>query len=271
MKSLNTAMYMLRQPVMYPFVNDLRVQLRTGMWGATGVVYVGLEEYQDMAFCAHLLRPQDVFVDVGACFGSYSLLASGVAGARSIAFEPNPVTAQGLRENIRLNSLGDRVEIRAKAVGSEHGTVMLTSELRAANHIVGADDAADTSQVAVPLTRLDDELEQTAPALIKIDVEGYEQAVLDGAQAVLRKESLLAVILEDVGLGRRYGPSSDQHARMLGLGFRSYRYEPGTRELVDLDGEPNRAGFNTLYVRNPALVKERLAGARPFTVLGRTI
>src|SRR5262245_46532192 len=52
---------LLRQPIVHPFVNDLHMVIRTGMWGATGVVYMGLQEFSDMAFCAHFLRPGDVF------------------------------------------------------------------------------------------------------------------------------------------------------------------------------------------------------------------
>ena len=59
-----------------------------GMAGATGNIYVGLREFEDMAFLLHLLRPDDLFVDVGANIGSFTVLASGAVGARSLAIEP---------------------------------------------------------------------------------------------------------------------------------------------------------------------------------------
>jgi FkbM family methyltransferase len=260
---------LLGHPVVYPFVNDLRMQIETSMWGATGVVYFGLEEYRDMAFCAHFLRPGDVFVDVGACFGTYTILASGVGGADSIAFEPNPVNAERLNDNARLNRLDSHVKVRALAVGARRGTVLLTNSFDGANHVVTPDDIS--SRIEVPLTTLDSELAHTNPVMIKIDVEGYEQEVLDGGINVLSRESLVAVIMEDVGLATRYRTSVGQHKFMLDFGFRSFRYCPEQRQLIDLDGEPNRLDINTLYLRNVPFVRERVLSATPFRIRDRII
>jgi thymidylate synthase len=62
------------------------------MTGATGNIYAGLHEFEDMAFLLHLLRSEDMFADVGSNIGSYTILASGVVGAKSVAFEPVPST-----------------------------------------------------------------------------------------------------------------------------------------------------------------------------------
>ena len=78
--------------VWLPWVDDLILPLRKGDTGLSGNYYVGLHEFRDMAFASHLLRKGDLFVDIGANLGSYSLIASGVCGARSIAFEPVPCT-----------------------------------------------------------------------------------------------------------------------------------------------------------------------------------
>ena len=72
------------------------------MTGATGNIYAGLHEFADMAFTLHFLRPDDLFMDVGANVGSYTLLASGVCKARTISFEPYPETMAALRRNIDL-------------------------------------------------------------------------------------------------------------------------------------------------------------------------
>lgn len=262
---------LLGHPVLYPFANDLRMHLGTGFWGATGIVHFGLEEYGDMAFCAHLLRPGDLFIDVGTCFGTYTVLAAGVAGARAISFEPNPTTAGWLQENIRLNRLEDRVELRMAAVGDRVDKVFFTDHLRGANHIVAADDSTVAGAIEVPLTTLDRELQGEHPTMIKIDVEGFEQNVLNGAPAILKEPSLLAIVVEDVGLRSRYHASSDVHSHLLAHGFRSYSYQPESRELVDLQEQPNRSEGNTLYLRRPDVVRGRLQSAKPFRIRDRTI
>src|SRR5437868_4075814 len=76
-------------PVAVNFVNDTMLLVSPGMTGATGNVYAGLHEFQDMAFVLHLLRQGDCFIDVGANIGSYTVLAGGGIGARCIAIEPN--------------------------------------------------------------------------------------------------------------------------------------------------------------------------------------
>lgn len=57
------------------------------MTGATGNIYVGLHEFEDMAFLLHVLRRTDLFVDVGANIGSYTILAGGAAGAKLLLNE----------------------------------------------------------------------------------------------------------------------------------------------------------------------------------------
>ena len=58
----------------------------------TGNIYCGLAEFADMAFVLHVLRAGDLFVDIGANAGAYTLLASSVAGAKTTCFEPVPAT-----------------------------------------------------------------------------------------------------------------------------------------------------------------------------------
>src|SRR5262245_19141465 len=117
----------LRREVVVPWVGGIRLAARRGMTGATGNIYAGLHEFADMAFTLHFLRPDDLFLDVGANIGSYTLLASGVCKARTICFEPDPETITLLRRNIDLNGLHGRVVLESAAVGGEEGEVELTA------------------------------------------------------------------------------------------------------------------------------------------------
>lgn len=64
-------------PVAVPFVENTRLLVGTGMAGATGNVYAGLHEFQDMAFVLHALRPSSFFLDGGANVGVYTVVAGG--------------------------------------------------------------------------------------------------------------------------------------------------------------------------------------------------
>src|SRR5262245_49492831 len=75
-----------------PFPNETKLLISPRMKGATHFISPGLCEFDEMCFVAHFLRSDDLFVDVGANVGAYTVLASAVAASRTIAFEPNPGT-----------------------------------------------------------------------------------------------------------------------------------------------------------------------------------
>src|SRR5450759_3401797 len=105
-------------PVAVHFVNSAQLLASPGLAGATGNVYVGLHEFEDMAFVLHFLRPDDLFVDVGANIGSYTILATAGVGANCIAFEPGPDAWEWLCKNIDLNGVRSRVDVRRQALSS---------------------------------------------------------------------------------------------------------------------------------------------------------
>ena len=98
--------------VLVPFVDKTYLRVCPGMTGATLNIYAGLHEFEDMAFLLHLLRKNDLFVDVGANIGSYTILAGGAVGARCISVEPVKSTFEKLEDNINLN----RLSVNAQAL-----------------------------------------------------------------------------------------------------------------------------------------------------------
>jgi FkbM family methyltransferase len=179
-------------PILVPFVGKTRLLARPGETGVTGNIYYGLAEYEDMAFTLHLLRPGDQFIDVGANAGTYTVLASGVAGAFTDAFETIPPTADRLEYNVLVNALGSFVTVHRVGIGSCPGRLRFAVAEDTVNRVASEDRLAEE----FPVETLDRMLSRKAPTLIKIDVEGYEPEVLAGAAAVLKSKSLLALIVE---------------------------------------------------------------------------
>jgi FkbM family methyltransferase len=251
--------------VLVPFVDKTVLRVRPGMTGATGNIYVGLHEFDDMAFVLHLLRKEDLFVDIGANVGSYTILAGGASGASCISVEPIEATFQQLEENINLNRLSGHVEMLNIGIGKERGRLHFTSGLDTVNHVLSDTEQMENA-VEVPISPLNELLEKYEPTLIKIDVEGFETNVIAGADKVLSRPSLLAVIMELNGSGDRYGfDESSLHETMLSFGFKTYIYSPFGRQLVSLNEKRSNSG-NTLYVRNVDEVLRRLAGARKYWI-----
>jgi FkbM family methyltransferase len=247
----------LRDEVIFDWVEGSKLAARNGMTGATGNIYCGLHEFADMAFLLHLLRPGDLFVDVGANVGSYTVLASAVCGARSIAIEPDPGTVQSLRRNVEVNGIGERVTVIESAVGSSLGKVRFTVGQDTTNRVASGTEVA-TREVQV--CALDDLLAGEAPALIKLDVEGYEPQVLAGASTVLKRRSLIAIITE----------TADPAIRSLlrNAGFTCAHYDPSRREIL-AEGELAKrvSSPNTLFVRQDQ-TRQRLKSAAQRNVAG---
>ena len=257
-------------PVVHHWIEGARFLVGPGETGLTGNLYAGLHEFPEMAFVLHLLRPGDLFLDIGANAGAYTLLACAVAGARALAFEPVPATFQRLRTNVRLNDLDDRARCLNVALGAAEGRVAFTSGLDTTNHALAEVEVA-TDATEVALRRLDDILDREAPLLIKLDVEGFESPVLQGAAKTLERPELRAVIMELNGSGARYGyRDADLLETMGDLGFRAYGYDPFTRRLQDLEGGGGDSG-NTLFLRDEGLVRRRLEGARRYRVQGHSL
>lgn len=251
-------------PVVVPFVNESRLVAVPGRWGSEANVLCGLHEFADMGFLLHLLRPNDLFCDVGANVGSFTVLASAVRGARTLAFEPVASTFADLAANIAVNQIGHLVKANRLALGREPGELRFTTNHDTTNRVAVADDTSSVQCVRVD--SLDGQLAGDVPTLIKIDVEGWEQEVLDGATQALEAPSLIAVILELNGSGERYGfADEDTNRCMLEAGFRPYRYVPLERRLTSLGTSHNMSG-NTLYVRNLDEVKQRVETAPAFAV-----
>ncbi len=130
------------------------------------------------------LRPA-AFIDIGANFGLYTcVLGRQKLASRLIAFEPNRWALERLREHFELNGLTG-VEIHETALGAEHHTALLlpgAPGYSALSTIV----SAHPDGYEIKVVALDDVVSFVGkPLVIKIDVEGYELQVLEGAKTLL--------------------------------------------------------------------------------------
>jgi FkbM family methyltransferase len=253
--------------IVYEWINGSKFLVKTGETGLTGNIYTGLHEFPDMGFLLHVLRAEDLFIDIGANVGSYTILACSAVGAKGIAFEPVPGTFNRLVENMRLNHLDERVKCINKGVGSQQGTINFTSDSDTTNHAVASGEQCD-SIVTIEVTSLDAQLQGYSPSLLKIDVEGYETPVLEGAQETLKKQTLHSVIIELNGSGSRYGYDESRILElMLGYGFKTYSYNPLDRKLVNLEGK--NLNSDTLFIRDKSFVEDRLRASPKVVVNGQ--
>ncbi len=245
-------------PVSVPFVNGSRMLVRPGMHAATANIYCGLYEFEDMAFVGHALRPGDLFVDVGANVGTYTILAASV-GARPLSLEPVPSTYHDLQANVRHNGMESRVDRRNVGAGRASSRLRFTQNLGSMNRVAGAGEEG----LEVAVEPLDSLLAGSAARVIKIDVEGFEAEVLAGAGATLASPGLLGLIIER-------GVADDEVRRtMMTAGFSMCAYDPLHRRLTVLEAVPTTP--NILYVRDVLLAQSLVASAPPLKVHRKSV
>jgi FkbM family methyltransferase len=180
----------------YTVHGGVRMRLDAGDWVQRHIVLHGIWEPETTRFVTALLRPGAVVLDVGAHIGYFALLAASRVGRSGAvhAFEPVPTTLARLRENIALNAF-DNIATHGVACWSSAGELVIheanTANTGAASAVAvnAARHGAATISHVVPTLPLDDRvaaLRLRRVDLIKIDVEGAEGRVLQGAADTIR-------------------------------------------------------------------------------------
>jgi FkbM family methyltransferase len=252
-----------KNPIIYPLTSNSKIVIKKGMHGATGNIYNGLLEYNDMLFVMHLLRADDYFIDIGANVGVYTVLASAEIGAYTLSIEPVPSTFAFLEMNVDINKIRNKVSLMNIAIGEKEEVLSFTSNFDAMNHVATNSEINNENILNVNVYTLDSIVENI-PVVIKIDVEGYEYNVLKGAQKILNNSLLKAIIIELNGSGKKYGfDDIDIHNQFLNMGFQPYHYDPIGRNLTLLKRQNE---YNTIYIRDLDFVKERLVNSRKIKV-----
>ena len=229
------------------WVDRTKFLVSQGETGLTGNLYCGLMECEDMGFLLHYLRRGDTFYDIGANVGAYTLLASGVIGAKSVSFEPLPSTFDRLVDQIKINRIDHLVDLRNNGVGDKSCILEFTKNLNCENRVNTDPENKDVAQV--DMIGLDDFFSPNKNSFVKIDVEGYEKFVLSGGKNFFSNNNVSALIIEINGSGASFGvDDNDLHKMILLLGFHPISYDPFNRKISPLETF-DKFG-NTIYVRD---------------------
>jgi FkbM family methyltransferase len=212
---------------------------------------VGTYEEGIVQFMKKHLFPGDVFIDVGANIGWLSCIAAQLVkeNGKVLAFEAHPETARLLRENIGLNEF-QNVVVFPVALGNTNGEMELFDSPEQNR---GGASAVFPSEVIhiVPTQKLDDLLlDNMVPKALKIDVEGFEPEVIEGAMKILRAYRPM-LILELTWRTPEHTQRSRTLIRLLteDLGYRMFRLKGGKERKSKLvpctpfDSLPNDDNF----------------------------
>jgi len=168
-------------------------------WNVKGFVYKHLKDY-------------NVFLDIGANMGTYSILFA-TQGLRGYAFEPIKSNYNATRINLFLNDLDDKVKVFNLALGTHKQKAEFAFDIlnTGASHMVGVElnENLDDQQMIiesniVPLDDLMSEMniKKEDRIIMKIDVEGMEEKVLLGAKKFLQTYPNILIVMESVHSGK---------------------------------------------------------------------
>ena len=188
----------IRHPLTTKLFNGLQFRVYPDCTISSSTFYSRIPYSRNIQF----LRSQingGTLIDIGANVGLMSILLADKI-QHALLFEPNDIAAARARENVVLNQLP--FEVHEIALSDQNGTVSFENLGGASpcNRVV-PEGAANSSIVKVPCMRLDDFLGQHAnlPApitVIKIDVEGHENSVLQGMTQTLTEQRPRVIMFE---------------------------------------------------------------------------
>lgn len=198
---------------------------------AREVCFTGCYEPLETMLLEQLLKPAMTFVDVGANWGYYTLLAAGRTGpaGRVISFEPDPRLFALLQANLQRNHL-DHVTPLPFAASDDCQAI----------HLAGYDEQggnwglsrvtsrAESGTFEVDGRRIDDVLDETSVErvdLLKMDIEGAEDLALAGMTDGLARRRYRAILLEihPAHLAERGVEPATVVQLLAGQGYRAWR------------------------------------------------
>lgn len=236
--------------------NGFQLTLHIDDWIQENIYFLEAYEKAELKAVSYLLKPGDVFLDLGANLGLYSLHASRIVGSsgKVISFEPFSINFNALQEHVTTNKLSN-VQLEKLAVGEEPGTITLYHNenednlgMVTANYIENATReevkivSIDAYLKAKPIQKVD---------FIKIDIEGFEYPTLLGMKSTLTAymPSILVEILDDSKSSQNSQKVMDY---LMGFGYKRY-FINDNGELSKTEENPKRRNylFTTRSVDKP--------------------
>ena len=253
----------------------LPVHLPFGAWLIARSDYLGSMltcdtfEPSERAFLQRFLQPGMTVLDIGAHHGLYTLLAARQVGAHGsvYSFEPSPRERKALRLNLWLNRCGN-VTIEPFALGN----VETSSDLyvvegfnTGCNSLRPPNIPEQTSTIAVSVRTLDNWFAEEKPDhidFIKVDVEGAELSVIEGATQLLSEQPRPVIMAEVEAIRTEpWGyPPIDIIRSLENLQFSWFKAnEDGHLRAIDKSTETFAGNFVAIPQERRAAVLARIA------------
>lgn len=236
-------------------------------FGSSRKIYAYDSEKEEVGWIYRLLKQGDVFIDIGAHIGYFTVTAAAKVGegGEVHSFEPTPRTFKKLEENVAINKFR-HVRCNNLGLSDSEGTLTLnTHPQNEAYNTVGQINAEGVISFEIKTLPLDAYCEShnltDRVSVIKIDVEGWETPVFSGASKLLSSKSAPLILLEFSYANQLAAGSSCQElAEMLtSFGYSLYTFHSGKNQFEPFVLTPNyRESYNLFAIKDLEAAKKRV-------------
>jgi FkbM family methyltransferase len=219
------------------------------------IMLFGSYEKDETAFFKHNIKTTDICMDVGGNVGFFSLLFSSLASSGMVhVFEPIRLNASLIRTNAALNAFSNII-VNECAVGAEEGSATFSVSVDSAySSIKNTGRVATAEAIEVPITTIDTYMRLHSLSrvdVLKVDVEGAEELVVDGAAGLLmdpeRRPRLILIELFDNNL-KVFGSSVKKIcAKMATFGYVASVISDGGEEFESYDPTKHKKYYNVIF------------------------
>lgn len=199
------------------FAPKIHMELLPTDEGHSHIAFAGFYELPLTKMILALARRGGLLVDAGANYGYFSLLWAATNPQNTVlAFEASPRNHAAFIRNVERNGLGDRIAADSRAIGRESGLMRFEIGPDEQTGWGGLTKEPFAKGIQVTVTTLDEEIpNETEIAVLKVDVEGADTWVLEGARQLLKGRRIAHIMYEE------------NQKRMTALGI-----ERGTAERI---------------------------------------
>lgn len=232
-------------------------------------IYCGYFEKEERQFIRDYLKMGDTFVDVGANIGMFTLIASQAVGeaGRVYSFEPCSKAFSRLIKNVDLNGFKHTkcLQIALSDHAGEETMNVSLDGYDACNSFAHPTAGHSFAVERVCTARWDDFAREHdlagRVALMKIDVEGWENRVLSGGKEFFSREDAPILQVEFTEEASQSAGSSCEslYRQLESLGYRMFVYKARTRKLIPDPLRDRYPYLNLFAVKRPEEVHAKIA------------
>ena len=223
-------------------------------------------EYQEVQFLKTFLRDKDIFVDIGANIGYFSIIASKkVKQGKVYSFEPTEKTFERLENSIKINECKNihAFQIALSDKSEEREFTVSNDGFDAYNSLGNPSQGENFTRSMVQTSTFDEFKKQNNipnPTIIKIDVEGWEIPVLNGMKDTLSTDNAPLLIVEFTEENAQLSgySCSSLYELISSFGYNLYKYNWVRNELIQQANKEHFSYTNLICLKDTSIIQSRL-------------